>query len=73
MKGRKGIHTAWAIGIENTGNTNFDIVLPHVSVREGLGNTLTLVIASTRTNRVDMSPAGKRSDREWQKIGWSAH
>lgn len=49
--------TARAIGVEDTGDANVDTILSLEPVREGLGNTLALVVTSTRTDRVDMSPA----------------
>ena len=50
-----GIH-ARTKGVEDTGDTDIDAILTHIAVREGLGDTLALVVACTRTDAVDMTP-----------------
>ena len=43
--------------LEDTGDTNVDAVLVHVSVGKGLGDTLSLVVTSSDTGTVDVTPA----------------
>lgn len=42
--------------VEDTSNTDLDIVLSHVAISEGLGNSLALVVAGSGTDTVDMAP-----------------
>jgi hypothetical protein len=44
------------ISVENTSDPDIYTVLALEAVCQGLGDTLSLIIASARTDRVDMSP-----------------
>lgn len=46
----------WAKGVEDSGNSDIDTVLPHVTVGQGLGDSLTLVVTSSGTDTVDVTP-----------------
>ena len=43
--------------LEDTGDTNVDAVLVHVSVGKGFGDTLSLVVTGSDTGTVDVTPA----------------
>ena len=45
-----------AKGVEDSGNSDLDVVLSHVAVREGLGDSLALVVARSGANAVDVTP-----------------
>jgi hypothetical protein len=46
-------------GVEDSGDTNVDAVLVHVSIGKGLGDTLSLIVTSSDTGTVDVTPAIK--------------
>lgn len=50
-----GVHPG-AERVEDSGNSDIDAVLPHVAVRQGLGDSLALVVARSGTNTVDVTP-----------------
>lgn len=50
-----GVH-AWAKGVEDAGNSDFNIVLVLVRIHHGLCYTLSFVVAGSRANSVDVSP-----------------
>lgn len=49
--------TPRAIGVKDTGNTDVDAVLTLETIGQRLCHSLALVVASTGSDRVDMSPA----------------
>ena len=51
------------VRVEDTRDANVDTVLTVEAVGEGLCNALTFVVACTRANRVDVTPARKRVKR----------
>ena len=53
------------VGIENTSDADVNAILAMEAVRQSLGNALALVVAGTRPDRVDMSPAIARSGMEY--------
>lgn len=55
--------TAGTIGVEDTGDANVNAILSLEPVCEGFSNTLTLVVTSTRTDGVDMSPAKNKKKK----------
>lgn len=46
-------------GVEDTSDTDVDAVLVHIPVGKGLGDTLALVVTSSDTGTVDVTPAAK--------------
>lgn len=42
--------------VEDSGNPNLDVVLSHVTVGKGLGDSLTLIVTSSGTDTVDVTP-----------------
>ena len=49
---------AGAIGIEDAGHLDLQLMLPVVIKEEGLGTALALVVAGPRPDRVHVSPVG---------------
>jgi hypothetical protein len=43
-------------GVENTGDSDIDTVLSHVTVGEGLSDTLALIVTGSGTDTVDVTP-----------------
>ena len=50
------LHT---VRVENTRNTDINTVLTVESIGQRFGNPFALIVACTRTDRVDVAPAGK--------------
>ena len=42
--------------VEDSSDSNLDVVLSHVTVRKGLGDSLTLIVTSSRSETVDVTP-----------------
>jgi len=42
--------------VEDTGNSDIDIILPHVTVGEGFGDSFTFIVTSSGTDTVDVTP-----------------
>lgn len=52
------------VGVEDTCNTDVDTVLAMEPVCQGLGDTLTFIVACTGTDGVNMPPARTSSGRQ---------
>jgi hypothetical protein len=46
----------WAESVENSSNSDINTILPHVTISQGLGHTLSLVVTCSRANAVDVTP-----------------
>mmetsp|Transcript_11281 Transcript_11281/g.28536 ORF Transcript_11281/g.28536 Transcript_11281/m.28536 type:complete len:245 (+) Transcript_11281:447-1181(+) len=51
---------SWSKGVEDSGNTDFNIALLFVRVHHGFCHTFALVVARTRANGVDITPVTLR-------------
>mmetsp|Transcript_15121 Transcript_15121/g.31370 ORF Transcript_15121/g.31370 Transcript_15121/m.31370 type:complete len:236 (+) Transcript_15121:309-1016(+) len=47
---------SWSKGVEDSGNTDFNMALLFVRVHHGFCHTFALIVARTRTNGVDITP-----------------
>jgi hypothetical protein len=45
-----------AESVEDSGNSDINTVLPHVTISQGLGDSLSLVVTSSGTDTVDVTP-----------------
>jgi hypothetical protein len=47
---------SWTESVEDSSNSDIDTVLPHVTVGQGFGHTLSLVVTCSGTDTVDVTP-----------------
>ena len=47
---------SWTESVENSSNSNINTILPHVTVSQGLGDSLSLVVTCSGTDTVDVTP-----------------
>jgi len=50
------MHTAGTVSVKDTGHTNVDAILSLKTICQCFGDTLSFIIASPGTNRIDMTP-----------------
>ena len=48
----------WAVGVEYSGHTYINVVSLRVGVHESLSYSLTLIVTSSGTNSINMTPVG---------------
>ena len=46
----------WTESVENSGDSDINTVLPHVTISQGLGDSLSLVVTCSGTDTVDVTP-----------------
>jgi len=47
---------SWTESVEDSGNSDIDTILPHVTVSQSLGDSLSLVVTCSGTDTVDVTP-----------------